>query len=166
MPSDPAPSIALVVAAAENGVIGADGAIPWRLSSDLRHFKALTLGHTIVMGRRTYESIGRPLPGRRTIVVTASAIEGVETAPSLTEALAAAGRPVFLVGGAGIYAEGMAHADTIYLTRVHATPDGDTYFPAIDEDTFAAISQEPGVPGPADACAFTFLVYRRRAGGD
>ena len=147
-------------------MIGADGDIPWRLSSDLKHFKALTLGHTMVMGRRTYQSIGRPLPVRRTIVVTSKPLQGLETAASLGDALAQAGRPVFLVGGAAIYSEGMAHADTIYLTRVHASPPGDTFFPEIDDQIFSCISRETGEPGPADGCAFTFLVYRRRAGGD
>ncbi|WMS43308.1 dihydrofolate reductase [Acuticoccus sp. MNP-M23] len=159
MPSDT--NIALIVAAAENGVIGQNGQIPWRLSSDLKHFKALTLGHTVVIGRRTHESIGRPLPGRRTIVVTRAPLEGVETAQSLAEAVERAGRPVFLAGGEGIYTEGMALADTIHLTRVHAAPEGDTRFPDIDEAAFALAEERPGVRGPNDDHNFTYMTFRR-----
>lgn len=166
MPSDVAPSVALVVAAAENNVIGAAGSIPWRLPADLKRFKELTLGHTVVMGRHTHVSIGRPLPKRRTIVVTSGTIEGMETATSLEGALAMAQRPVFLVGGAAIYAQGMRLADTIYLTRVHAAPDGDTYFPVIDETVFRCVAREEGVRGPSDEHDFTFLTYRRIRDGD
>lgn len=163
MPSEPDFKVALIAAVADNGVIGADNDIPWRLPSDLKHFKALTLGHTLVMGRRTYASIGKPLPGRRTIVVTRTPIEGVETVESLEEALRIAGRPVFLAGGAGIYREGMAVADTIFLTCVHATPSGDTHFPPIDESAFALVSETPGDQGTRDDHAFDNRRYRRRA---
>ncbi|GAB5377738.1 MAG: dihydrofolate reductase [Acuticoccus sp.] len=161
MPSEPAPRIALIAAVADNGVIGAAGGIPWRLRSDMGHFKALTMGHTLVMGRATYVSIGRPLPGRRTIVVTRGAIDGVPTVASLEAALSAADRPVFLAGGARIYAEGMAHADTIFLTRVAAAPEGDTFFPPIDPAQFALVSRDEGTPGAGDDHAFAFLEYRR-----
>lgn len=161
MPSDPAPRIALIAAVADNGVIGAEGGIPWRLRSDLRRFKALTLGHTVVMGRATYHSIGRPLPGRRTIVVTRGDIAGVETARSLDEAIAEAGRPVFLAGGARIYAEGLAYADTIYLTRVAASPAGDTRFPPIDPAEFTLVSSEEGTPAEGDDHPFQYLEYHR-----
>jgi len=124
-------------------------------------FKSLTMGHTLVMGRRTFHSIGRPLPGRRTIVVTRASLPQVETATSLAAALEAAGRPVFLAGGAAIYREGMAHADTIYLTRVHAEPAGDTHFPPIDPAEFAVAREVPGVPGERDDHAFDFITYRR-----
>lgn len=162
MPSDAAPRIALIAAVAENGVIGRAGGIPWRLPSDLKHFKALTIGHTLVMGRATFLSIGRPLPGRRTLVVTRTPIEGVETVASLKEALAAADRPVFLAGGARIYGDGMAHADTIFLTRVHARPDGDTHFPPIDPAVFAVVETETGVPAGADEHPFDYVVLKRR----
>ncbi len=163
MPSDP--DIALIVAAAENGVIGRDGQIPWRLSSDLKHFKALTLGHTVVIGRRTHESIGRPLPGRRTIVVTSRSIDGVETARSLAEAVRMAEGPVFLAGGEAIYREGMALADTIHLTRVHAAPEGDTRFPEIDEAAFTLADRQPGIRGPNDDHDFTYMTFRRAPRG-
>ena len=162
MPSEAEPRIALIAAVAENGVIGNAGGIPWRLPSDLKRFKALTIGHTLVMGRATYQSIGRPLPGRRTLVVTRSPIDGVETLPSLDAALAAADRPVFLAGGAGIYAEGMARADTIFLTRVHASPAGDTHFPPIDPAIFTCIEDESGEPTGADEHPFDFLILKRR----
>ena len=163
MPSDP--EIALIVAAAENGVIGHAGQIPWRLSSDLKHFKALTLGHTVVIGRRTHQSIGKPLPGRRTIVVTRSALDGVETARTLPHALSLAARPVFLAGGEAIYREGMAFADTIHLTRVHAAPDGDTRFPEVDPAAFALVEERAGVRGPNDDHDFTYMTFRRRQTG-
>lgn len=159
----PVPSVALIAAVAENGVIGAEGDIPWHLASDLKRFKALTMGHTLVMGRRTYHSIGRPLPGRRTIVVTRAPLPQVETAASLEAAIAAAGRPVFLAGGAGIYAEGLRHADTIYLTRVHARPAGDTHFPPIDPAVFAVVEEVAGERGERDDHPFDLVTYRRRA---
>jgi len=166
LPCDRAGRIALVAAVAENGVIGRNGTMPWRLRSDLRRFKALTLGHTVVMGRRTHASIGGPLPGRRTIVVTRACLEDAETTESLAEALARAGRPVFLVGGAAIYDEGMAVAGAIHLTRVHASPDGDTRFPPVDPETFACVASQPGLRGPQDDHEFTFLGYARRRAAD
>lgn len=158
--------VAIIAAVAENGVIGRDNDLPWRISSDMAFFKKLTLGHTLVMGRRTYASIGRPLPGRRTIVVTSSPIAGlagdVETAAGLGEAIAMAHGPVFLAGGAGIYAEGLGMADTLHLTRVHAAPDGDTMFPAFDG--FVLAKSEPGVRGEKDAHDFTFETWVRGSG--
>ncbi|MEM0907070.1 MAG: dihydrofolate reductase, partial [Pseudomonadota bacterium] len=148
--------VAIIVGAAENGVIGAHGAIPWHLSSDLKYFKARTVGQSVVMGRLTYLSIGRPLPGRRTIVVTQSTIEGVETVKSLRDALAVAGRPVFLAGGSRIYEAGLEVADTIFLTRVHASPAGDTRFPAIDAEAFECVWRQAGEQGPRDDHPFTF----------
>lgn len=153
----------MIAAVARNGVIGRDGTIPWHQSSDLRRFKALTMGNTVVMGRLTYLSIGKPLSGRRTIVVTSKAIDAVTTAPSLEDAIALAGRPVFLAGGARIYADGMALADTIYLTRVDAEPAGDAHFPPIDERAFSLVSEERGEPGPRDDHPFFYVTYRRRA---
>lgn len=159
MPSDPK-AVALVVAAAENGVIGRDNDLPWRIPSDLARFKALTMGGTLIMGRRTFQSIGRPLPGRRTIVVTSTAIDGVEHAGSLAEAIARAQSEVFLVGGANIYAEGLAHADRIYLTRVHARPDGDVHLPPLDG--FLRVASEAGVRTERDEHAFTFETWLKR----
>ncbi len=128
------PRVVLVAAVARNGVIGRDGDLPWRIPEDLKHFKALTVGGTLIMGRRTYDSIGRPLPGRRTIVVTRQSdwsADGAEVAFSLEEALALAGDvdDVFVVGGAEIYRQAMPFADVIELTEVDQNPDGDTHFP-------------------------------------
>ena len=137
-------SVTLVVAMGANRVIGVDGSLPWRLPEDLAHFKQLTLGHPMVMGRATYESIGRPLPGRTTIVVTRQddwTAEGVEVAPSLDAALARGHElddEVFLVGGAQVYAEALERGlvDVMVVTRVAASPDGDAFFPSIDWETW------------------------------
>ena len=141
--------ITLVAAVADNGVIGSDGDIPWRISADFAHFKALTLGHVLVMGRATYESIGRPLPGRTTIVLTRDpdwAADGVLVAGSLDEALdLAAGidSEVFVVGGAGVYAQALARADAQVLTEVHLSPDGDTRYPEFDRARWVEVRREP-----------------------
>ena len=129
--------ITLVAAVADNGVIGCDGGLPWRLPEDLKLFKHLTLGGVLVMGRHTYESIGRPLPGRTTVVVTRSpqwSADGALVAPSVQEALATAGAhgEVFVVGGAAVYAAALPVADVLLISRVHASPPGDTYWPGTD----------------------------------
>jgi len=131
------PRLRLVVARARGGAIGLAGRLPWHLPEDLRHFKATTLGHPIVMGRRTFESIGRPLPGRRTLVVTSDphwAHPGCERVGSLDEALGrCAGAPeVFVVGGARLYAEALARADRLIVTEIDAEVAADTWFPAFD----------------------------------
>ena len=131
------PRITLVVARAHDGAIGLDGALPWRLPEDLRHFKATTFGHPIVMGRRTFESIGRPLPGRRTLVVTgdpAWSHSGCERVGSLEEAIGrCAGAPdLFVVGGARLYAEALARADRMIVTEIDADVAADTWVPVFD----------------------------------
>ena len=154
-------SVIMVSAVARNGVIGRDGDLPWTIPSDLKHFKALTLGHTVVMGRRTWEEVGRPLPGRRNIVVTSRPLEGVETARSLGDALAMAEGDVALIGGNRIYAEGMDHADTIHITRVLAEPEGDTVFPPIDPARFRLAQTVAGERGPRDDFDVEFETYVR-----
>lgn len=131
--------VSLVAAVAENGVIGDAGRVPWRLPADQAHFRRLTTGHTVIMGRRTFESIGRPLPRRRNIVVSrnpAWRAEGAETARSLDAALEAARGDddewVFVVGGTELYREALPRADRLDLTRVHASVPGDTRFPEVD----------------------------------
>ncbi len=129
--------ITLIVARARNGAIGRDGRLPWHLPEDLHHFKASTLGHPVVIGRRTFESIGRPLPGRRTLVVTTDphwAWPGCERAGSLPEALArcADAGEVFVAGGARLYAEAMPIANRLLVTEVELDADGDVFFPPID----------------------------------
>jgi dihydrofolate reductase len=146
------PRITLVAAVADNGVIGSDGAIPWRIPEDFAHFKRVTLGHTLVMGRATYDSIGRPLPGRATIVLTRDVTwhsEGVQVASSLEEALAlAADLPgeVAVAGGAALYAAALPLADAQILSEVHLSPDGDTYYPAWDRSGWVETRRVPG-PG-------------------
>ena len=142
--------VALVAAVADNGVIGVDGDIPWRIPEDFAHFKATTMGHTLVMGRATYDSIGRPLPGRTTVVLTRDpewSAEGVLVAASLEAALDIAdGLPgeVMVVGGATVYAEALAIADEQVLTEVHQEPEGDTSYPAFDRSEWNESRREPG----------------------
>ena len=131
----------LIAAVAENGVIGNAGSIPWHLPDDFAHFKQTTLGHTLVMGRATYESIGRPLPGRTTVVLTRDpswSAEGVSVATSLEAALDLADAllpgDVYVAGGAAIYALALPHADEQILTEVPLSPEGDTFYPPFDRD--------------------------------
>jgi dihydrofolate reductase len=142
--------LVLIAAVAENGVIGHDGDIPWRLPADFAHFKATTLGHTLLMGRATYDSIGRPLPGRETVVLTRDpgwSAEGVHVAASLEQALAlAAGLPgdVFVAGGAQVYAAALPLASHQVLSEVHLSPDGDTCYPAFDPLEWVEADRVPG----------------------
>ena len=140
--------ISLIAAVARNGVIGLDGDMPWHLPEELRHFKDTTMGHTLVMGRRTFDSIGRPLPGRRTVVVTRNPgwrHAGIETAHSFAEAISLAGPAdeVFVAGGAQVYAEAMPFAHRLVLTEVDAEPEGDTWFPEVDRSVWREVSREP-----------------------
>lgn len=145
--------ISLIVAASQNWVIGRDGKMPWRLSGDLVRFKKLTMGHPIIMGRKTYESIGRLLPGRTSIIVTRQTdyqVKGAVVVHDADAALAACGGAdeAFVIGGAEIYRLFLPHAERIYLTLVHTfIPDGDTFFPAVD---FARWDLEDSEEIPAD----------------
>lgn len=138
----------IVAAVARNGVIGVDGRLPWRIPEDLARFKDLTMGHALVMGRATFESIGRPLPGRSNVVLTRSAgwsHDGVDTAISLDEAMEiAAGRSqdAFIVGGAEVYRVALGRADRIELTEVDAEPEGDTLFPVVDWSQWREVSRD------------------------
>lgn len=142
--------VTLIAAVARNGVIGKDGGLPWRIPGELARFKALTLGHPVIMGRKTYESIGKPLPGRRNIVVTrnrALAFEGARVVGSLEAALAEAataegGADAMVIGGAEIYALALPHATRLVLTEVHADVDGDTAFPAFERADWRETSRE------------------------
>ncbi len=143
-------TVAIVVAMGSDGVIGVDGDMPWHLPADLAHFKRVTLGHPMIMGRKTYESIGRPLPGRTTIVVTRQpdwSAPGVEVAASFEDALALAlslDTEVFIVGGAQIYAEALSRdvVDELIVTHIDASPDGDTYFPDLDWSEWSETATE------------------------
>jgi dihydrofolate reductase len=164
--------ITLVVAVAENGVIGRDGRLPWRLPSDLKRFRKLTLGKPMVMGRKTYDSIGKPLDGRDTIVVTRRADfnpPGVHRAASVEDALAlgrklAIGRgvgEVAVVGGEEIFKVALPSADRIYLTLVHAAPAGDIRFEIPDPQTWHETAREPMPQGPRDEFPADFIVLDR-----
>ncbi len=158
--------IVLVVAMSENRVIGRDGDLPWRISADLKHFKAVTMGHPILMGRKTWDSLRRPLPGRRNIVITRNAdfdAEGTERAASLDDALAmcADAEKAMIIGGGQIYAEIIGRADIIELTEVHAETDGDTYFPEIDSTAWQETSRVRFDPEKPDGPAFSFVTLVR-----
>jgi len=165
--------VALIVAVAANGVIGRDGDLPWHLPADLRRFKRLTLGHHLIVGRRTWESVGRPLPGREFVVVTRRgelAEQGLEIARSVAEAIEIARKAgddePFVAGGAGIYREALEQGlvDRVYLTRIERDFDGDTRFPPFDETLWTLIESESHPAEPeSDLPAFSFLTYERRA---
>ena len=165
--------IVLVAAMGENGVIGRDGQMPWHLKSDLRHFRALTLDKPVVMGRKTFESIGKPLDRRTNIVITRDpkfAAEGVETAPNLKAALELARKDclrrgsdeIMVIGGGGVFADAMSLADRLEITHVHAAPEGDVYFPPIDPAVWRAVKREERAAGPDDEASFSVVTYLRR----
>lgn len=164
--------LSLIVAAAENSVIGRNNKLPWHLRSDLQYFKRITMGKPILMGRKTFESIGRPLPGRTNIVISrnpAYQAEGIKVVASLEEALALAEDialidgcdELMVIGGAQIYAEAMDRADRIYLTRVHCHPEGDAYLPAIDTAHWRECHREECVAAAGDDHDYSLLVYER-----
>ena len=155
-------TLSLIVAVAQNNVIGSGNQLPWHLPDDLRRFKALTLGKPIVMGRRTYDSIGRPLPGRTNIVVsrqTGLTIAGCTVVPSLEAALAAAGAgaEVMIIGGAAIFREALPIAQRIYLTRVHATVPGDIFLPQLDPRQWRELSVTLHPADERHAWSFSFV---------
>jgi dihydrofolate reductase len=165
--------LVLVAAVARNGIIGANGALPWRLSSDLKRFRALTWGKPLVMGRKTFASIGRALPGRETIVVThdpAFAPPGVFVAHNLDAALdlaaerarAMGGDGVIIAGGGEIYAQTIARANRLFITEVALDAEGEARFPSIDPERWREISRETGERGPRDDADFAFVQYDRR----
>jgi dihydrofolate reductase len=165
-------ALVLVAAIAENGVIGRDNAMPWRLRSDLRRFRAITLGKPVVMGRKTFLSIGKPLDGRTNIVVSRDrtfSAPGTVVAPSLEAALAAArgdalrrgAEAIIVIGGADIYAQTLPIADRLVVTVVKARPDGHVRFPAIDLQAWREIERSDHPAGPGDSASFAFVTYAR-----
>ena len=159
-------TVSIIVAIAENGVIGRENGLPWRLSTDLKRFKALTMGKPVLMGRKTWESMPkRPLPGRRNIVITRDAnyvADGAEVFSSLDEALeAAGGGDVCIIGGGEVYAQGLDHADELHVTHVEAAVDGDTLFPDIDPAIWKKVSEESLPAGEKDDFATFYTVYER-----
>jgi dihydrofolate reductase len=170
------PDIVMIVAVAENGVIGAGGAIPWRLKSDMKRFRALTLDKPVVMGRKTFVSIGKPLPGRTNIVVTRDtgfrAAGAVVTGSSADARAIATGdalrrfaTEIAVIGGAEIYAQWMACADRLEITEVHARPDGDTRLPDISAADWEEAARIRNPAGPDDSADFSYVTYRRRKSG-
>ncbi len=163
------PRLVLLAAVAANGVIGRDGALPWHLPDDLKRFKALTLGKPVLMGRRTAESIGRPLPGRRNLVLTsqaASPVAGMEPVASLGEALArcAQAPEVCVIGGAGLYRAALPFADALELTLVHATVEGDVHFPDVDGAAWREAAREEHPADARHAWPLSFVRYERLPG--
>lgn len=164
--------ISLIVAAAENGIIGKDNDMPWKISSDLQYFKKITMHKPIIMGRKTFDSIGKPLPGRVNIVITRDVTftaDGVITAHSVDMALDVAKsmaevkglKEVMVIGGAQIYALCLPEADRLYLTRIHAEIDGDTYFPDLKAEEWLEYSSERHVAGEKDSHDYSFMVLDR-----
>ncbi len=160
-------TLSLVVAASSNNVIGRDGGLPWHLPDDLRQFKRLTMGKAVIMGRSTYESIGRPLPDRRNIVMTRNAdyvADGCDVVSSVSEAIDAVegAEEAMIIGGGQVYRDFLPLADRIYLTRVQAEVEGDTYFPEIDEATWRLVSSEHHGADEKHRYAFDVMVFERR----
>ncbi len=158
--------LSLIVARARNGVIGRDNALPWRLPEDLAHFKRATMGSPIVMGRRTWDSIGRALPGRRNVVVTRTAgwhADGAEVARSLDEAVEMCGDApeIFVIGGAELFAAALPRADALVVTEIDRDFEGDTFFPVLDRAHWTEVSREPQVSAGPDPLAFAFVHYAR-----
>jgi dihydrofolate reductase len=166
-------NIVLIVAVADNGVIGAQGAIPWRQKTDQQRLKAMTLGKPVVMGRKTFASLRRPLPGRTNIVVTRDAAfraaGAVVTtsfndarAVALGDALRRSVDEIAVIGGAEIYAQWMPYADRLEITEVHARPEGDICFAAIDQAVWHEVARVRNPAGPDDGADFSYVTYRRR----
>ncbi len=165
--------ISIIVAVAENGIIGSDGDMPWKLSSDLKRFKAITTGNPIIMGRKTFESIGRPLPHRHNIVITRNKDYnpgGVTVVSSIDKAISVAQKwgednassEVCILGGGEVYRQFLDQANLIYYTEVLANPVGDTSFPTIDQNIWAIKSEEFIPSGPMDTFDTKFTVYHRK----
>ncbi len=158
--------IALIAAVAANGIIGRDNAMPWHIPGELKHFKAVTMGHPVVMGRRTYESIGRALPGRLNVVVSRDPnwrAPGCEQSGSLAAALElalAADPQVFVIGGAQMYAQALPQADALFLTEIHADFPGDTHFPAWSKNEWQETSRQP--QQSPDGLRYDYVTYQRR----
>jgi dihydrofolate reductase len=165
--------IAMIAGVARNGVIGANGAIPWKIPSDMAYFKRMTMGKPMVMGRKQYESVGRPLPGRPNIVVTRQPgylRDGIEVLPTLEAALDRGavlalrdGAPeVMVIGGGEIYAQAMARAARLYISHIDLAPEGDVVFAAIDPEIWRVVEEPEVAPSERDTAAFRIRVYERR----
>ncbi|CAI08630.1 dihydrofolate reductase [Aromatoleum aromaticum] len=160
------PQVIIIAATARNGAIGRDNQLPWRLKSDLARFKETTIGHPVLMGRKTWESLGRPLPARRNLVVTRDrsySATGAEVFPDPEAALEAAGdETVFVIGGAELYRQLLDSADALLLTEVHADVAGDAYFPPFDRGDFDEVRREQHDADAHNEFSFDFVEYRRK----
>ena len=159
-------SIALIVAMAQNRTIGVNNTLPWRCPEDLKHFKTLTMGHHMIMGRKTFDSIGKPLPGRTTVVVTRDRelqIEGCLIAHSLSEAIAVCANDseIFIVGGAEIYQQAMALVDTMYITEIQQNVTGDAHFPEFDASVWRETAREMRQQETPQPLGYHFVTYQR-----
>ncbi len=158
-------TLTIVVAISENHVIGKDNKLLWYLPRDLKHFKEITTGHSVIMGRKTYESVGKPLPNRRNIIITRQAIDiaGCEVVNSIEAAieLCKAEKEVFIVGGAEIYKQAMHLTDRIYLTIVHQDFDGDSFFPEIDKQLWKEVHHEDHEPDERNLLPYSFITLER-----
>ncbi len=159
--------VTFVVAAAANNAIGKDNQLLWKLPTDLKHFKTITSGHTIVMGRKTFDSMGKPLPNRRNIVITRNPdlkIEGAEVTQSLAEVLERCKKDgeVFVIGGAEIYKEALERTNRIYLTRVHKAFDGDAYFPDLDPKKWVEVAREDHQADEKNPIDFSFITLESK----
>lgn len=157
--------LSVIAAVADNDAIGLDNGLPWHLPEDLKHFRALTMGHHIIMGRKTYESLGRLLPGRTTVIVTRQmdyCVDGAIVASSLQEAVSRCGNDeeVFVIGGAEIYRVALPQADRLYLTEVHGEFPADAFFPEYDKAAWREVARERLVS--ENGLAFSFVVYERQ----
>lgn len=157
--------LSLIVAIANNGVIGIDNTLPWHLPEDLKRFKALTMGHHIIMGRKTYDSLGRLLPGRTTVIVTRNAdyeVEGALIAHSLEQAIALCGNDdeVFLIGGAELYRAGLGISNKLYITEIDLDVAGDAHFPQIDDAQWQETAREAHVS--EKGLKFSYVTYQRK----
>jgi dihydrofolate reductase len=159
--------VTMVVAIGENNAIGKNNELLWYLPKDLRHFKTITSGHTVIMGRKTYESVGKPLPKRRNIIITRNrefAVEGAEVVHTIEDALklCKADEEVFIIGGAEIYKMAMQHTDKIYLTVVHENFEADAFFPEIDKNLWVETASETHSPDDKNNLSFTFSTLERK----
>jgi dihydrofolate reductase len=159
--------VTMVVAIGENNAIGKNNELLWYLPKDLRHFKTITSGHTVIMGRKTFESVGKPLPKRRNIIITRNtefAVEGAEVVHTIEDALelCKADEEVFIIGGAEIYKMAMKHTDKIYLTVVHENFEADAFFPEIDWNLWTETAAEKHLPDEKNNLSFTFSTLERK----
>jgi dihydrofolate reductase len=160
-------SLSIIVAMAKNRTIGVNNTLPWRCPEDLKHFKALTMGHHMIMGRKTFDSIGKALPGRTTVVVSHNTdlkVEGCLVAHSLPEAIAscAGDTEIFIVGGAELYRQALALVDTLYITEIQQDVDGDAHFPKFDQSAWAETSREIRSQETPQPLTFHFVTYRKK----